>query len=164
MKRPDDGFDASGDGLLAGTDAFLVGQDSAGPFIVTSAVPPPPLPTPVGAAPIDLSATPDLASSAVVPLDNMSMLANPGLDGQTTSAAAFPGGATAAQLLQGLTATGLSENGAGIKVGVISDSFNDLGGAAADEASGALPSAANIDVLKDLSSGGSDEGRAMMQI
>ena len=47
---------------------------------------------------------------------------------------------------------------------MLSDSFNDLGGAAADEADGALPSAANIDVIKDLASGGTDEGRAMMQI
>jgi subtilisin family serine protease len=58
----------------------------------------------------------------------------------------------------------LSVNGSGITVGVLSDSFNDLGGAAADEADGALPPAADIDVIKDLSSGGTDEGRAMMQI
>ena len=73
-------------------------------------------------------------------------------------------GATAAQVQQALDESGLSVNGAGIKVGVLSDSFNDLGGAAADEADGALPSAANIDVIKDLVSGGTDEGRAMMQI
>ena len=47
---------------------------------------------------------------------------------------------------------------------MLSDSFNDLGGAAADEASGALPAASLIDVIKDLASGGTDEGRAMMQI
>jgi hypothetical protein len=58
----------------------------------------------------------------------------------------------------------LSVNGTGIKVGVLSDSFNDLGGAANDEADGALPSASNVDVIKDLGSGGTDEGRAMMQI
>jgi hypothetical protein len=57
----------------------------------------------------------------------------------------------------------LSVNGTGIKVGVLSDSFNDLG-AAADEADGAPPPAADIDVIKDLASGGADEGRAMMQI
>jgi hypothetical protein len=60
--------------------------------------------------------------------------------------------------------SGLSVNGSGIKVGVLSDSFNDLGGAAGDEADGALPAAADIDVIKDLASGGTDEGRAMMQI
>ena len=58
----------------------------------------------------------------------------------------------------------MNVNGSGIKVGVISDSFNDLGGAAADEADGALPTASNIDVIKDLPSGGTDEGRAMMQV
>ena len=62
-----------------------------------------------------------------------------------------------------------SVTGAGIKVGVLSDSFNDLGGAAADEADGALPPAADIDVIKDLAPGdpgypGTDEGRAMMEI
>jgi hypothetical protein len=57
----------------------------------------------------------------------------------------------------------LSVNGSGIKVGVLSDSFNDLGGAAADEADGALPS--SVQVLKDLpGTSGTDEGRAMMQI
>jgi hypothetical protein len=65
---------------------------------------------------------------------------------------------------QALDESGLNVNGTGIKVGVLSDSFNDLGGAAADEADGALPSASNIQVLKDLGSGGADEGRAMMQI
>jgi len=61
-----------------------------------------------------------------------------------------------------LDESGLSVNGIGIRVGVLSDSFNDLGGAAADEADGALPPAA--DLIKDLASGGTDEGRAMMQI
>jgi hypothetical protein len=73
-------------------------------------------------------------------------------------------GASATQLLQALDESGLSVNGSGIRVGVLSDSFNDLGGAAADEADGALPPAADIDVIKDLASGGTDEGRAMMQI
>lgn len=73
-------------------------------------------------------------------------------------------GASATQLLQALDESGLSVNGAGVRVGVLSDSFNDLGRAAADEAAGALPPAADIDVIKDLASGGTDEGRAMMQI
>ena len=58
----------------------------------------------------------------------------------------------------------LPTTGAGIKVGVMSTSFNNLSGAATDEMDGALPPAANIQVLKDLASGGDDEGRAMMQI
>src|SRR5512140_3435752 len=58
-----------------------------------------------------------------------------------TSAAIGPGGATAAQLRQAMGESGVSGSGAGIKIGVLSDSFNNLGGAATDEASGALPSA-----------------------
>ena len=81
-----------------------------------------------------------------------------------TNAGVGSGGATAAQIQQAIGESGLTDTGAGVTVGVLSDSFNDLGGAAADEASGALPSAAHIDVIKDLGSGGSDEGRAMMQI
>ncbi len=84
--------------------------------------------------------------------------------GPITEASVGAGGATAAQVRQALDESGLNVNGTGIKVGVLSDSFNDLGGAAADEADGALPSASNIQVLKDLGSGGADEGRAMMQI
>ncbi len=167
MKRPYDGFDASGGDFLAGPDAFADG-DSAGPFIVSSPLvgtPPPATPVDAGpAGPNAAAATLGSASSAIEPLGNIAMLANPGPGDQTTNATAFPGGATAAQLQQALNESGLSVNGAGIKVGVISDSFNDKGGAAADEASGALPSASNIQVLEDLSSGGTDEGRAMMQI
>jgi len=76
-----------------------------------------------------------------------------------TSSAIGAKGATAAHVQQALGESGASGTGSGIKVGVLSDSFNDLGGAAADEASGALPSAANVQVLKDLSSGGTDESR-----
>jgi len=82
-------------------------------------------------------------------------------------AASYPAGWTgvpANQVLAAIGGSGASVTGAGIKVGVLSDSFNDLGGAAADEANGALPSAANIQILEDLASGGTDEGRAMMQI
>ena len=55
-----------------------------------------------------------------------------------------------------------SYTGAGVTVGVLSDSFNDLGGAAADVASGDLP-AAGVKVVQDIASGGTDEGRAMCQ-
>ena len=53
-------------------------------------------------------------------------------------------------------------DGSGLKVGVLSDSFNNKGGMAADIASGDLP--ANTTVLADMSSGGTDEGRGMAQI
>ena len=52
--------------------------------------------------------------------------------------------------------------GAGQTVGVISDSYNDLGGAATDVATGDLPP--NVRVLQDLPTQGTDEGRAMLQI
>lgn len=55
-------------------------------------------------------------------------------------------------------------DGSGITVGVISDSFNCVGGYANDVADGELP--AGIVVLEEISSceAGSDEGRAMAQI
>jgi hypothetical protein len=53
-------------------------------------------------------------------------------------------------------------DGTGITVGVLSDSYDNLGGASADVANGDLPS--GVIVLKDLASGGTDEGRAMLQI
>ena len=53
-------------------------------------------------------------------------------------------------------------DGTGITVGVLSDSYDNLRGASADVASGDLPS--GVIVLKDLASGGTDEGRAMLQI
>ena len=57
---------------------------------------------------------------------------------------------------------GASVSGAGVRIGVLSDSYNSLGGAAADVASGDLP-AAGVQVLNDLA-GGTDEGRAMCQL
>ncbi|RDH86148.1 MAG: hypothetical protein DIZ80_01380 [endosymbiont of Galathealinum brachiosum] len=57
-----------------------------------------------------------------------------------------------------------SVNGNGVTIGTISDSFNCLGGAAADVSSGDLPQNINI-LLEDAScSSVTDEGRAMMQI
>jgi hypothetical protein len=52
-----------------------------------------------------------------------------------------------------------------IKIGVLSDSFNNLAGAAADISSGDLPpDGVTLAGSGDLRSGGSDEGRAMLQI
>jgi hypothetical protein len=51
-------------------------------------------------------------------------------------------------------------SGAGSKIGILSDSFNALGGAAAGVASGDLPV---VDVLLDFTPG-SDEGRAMAEL
>ncbi|MBN9519055.1 S8 family serine peptidase, partial [bacterium] len=55
----------------------------------------------------------------------------------------------------------LGLDGSGVTIGVISDSFNLLGGAAADVASGDLP---GVGVLSEGGPGGRDEGRAMLQI
>lgn len=61
-------------------------------------------------------------------------------------------------------------DGAGVKVGVLSDSYNALGGANSDIATGDLPGPGNpcgrinpAQVLQDFG-GGIDEGRAMMQL
>jgi hypothetical protein len=57
--------------------------------------------------------------------------------------------------------TGL--DGAGIKIGIISDSFDLSGTASADERSGLLPSS-GVTVLEEGPSGGTDEGRAMAEL
>jgi hypothetical protein len=61
-------------------------------------------------------------------------------------------------------------DGAGIKIGVLSDSYDNLGGAATDVSNGELPGTGNpcgyttpVVVQADLASGGTDEGRAMAQ-
>ena len=91
------------------------------------------------------------------PVDLASM-ANPlaGIShASVTNAAIGSDGATGAQVQQAVDESGLSVTSAGIRVGVLSDSFNDLGGAA--EADGALPPASDIEILEDLPSGGTDQ-------
>jgi RTX calcium-binding nonapeptide repeat (4 copies)/Subtilase family len=58
--------------------------------------------------------------------------------------------------------TNFSVNGTGVKVGVLSDSYNLLLGAAADIASGDLP--AVVQVIQEGVGINTDEGRAMLQI
>ncbi|WP_052833240.1 S8 family serine peptidase [Bradyrhizobium sp. LTSP885] len=178
MKRPHDGFDAFGDNFLAnwdGLDPTGDAMDSSGSMtpampvtgtLLAHVAPAQVLGGEVSDLNAGLAALTQPAASAFEPIATLASLANPisGTGGGATSSAVSSGGATAAQVQQALNESGLSVNGSGIKVGVISDSFNNQGGAAADEASGALPSAANIQVLEDRSSGGTDEGRAMMQI
>ena len=53
-------------------------------------------------------------------------------------------------------------SGIGKKIGVLSDSYNTLNGAAAGVASGDLPN--DVDVLLELNGPGSDEGRAMIEL
>ena len=60
------------------------------------------------------------------------------------------------------TRAATGDTGAGVTVGVLSDSYNNLGTAANGVASGDLPN--NVNVLQDLPSGGTDEGRAMLEV
>ena len=60
--------------------------------------------------------------------------------------------------------TTYSVDGTGIKIGILSDSFNLNGGMAADITADNLPAAGNIDILKEGPTGGHDEGRAMAQL
>jgi hypothetical protein len=62
-----------------------------------------------------------------------------------------------------LAATGVALNGTGLKIGILSDSFNLNGGEATDIANGDLPAASNIHILKEGSSG-ADEGRALAEL
>jgi subtilisin family serine protease len=62
-------------------------------------------------------------------------------------------------------------DGSGVKVGILSDSYNNLGGAPAGVQHGELPGPGNpfnykkpVQVLEDLDSNGTDEGRAMAEI
>lgn len=62
-------------------------------------------------------------------------------------------------------------NGKGVKVGLLSDSYNDLGTADVGVKNGELPGPGNpfgfkkpVQVLEDFNRGGSDEGRAMAEI
>jgi len=62
-------------------------------------------------------------------------------------------------------------DGKGVKVGILSDSYDNLHGAATGVAHGELPGPGNpqnyrtpVQVLSDLDSGGTDEGRAMLEI
>ena len=82
---------------------------------------------------------------------------NPGI---VASGVVGAGADQALQAAQARATTGLS--GSGIRIGILSDSFNMRGGYAADVADGALP--ANVTVLKDGPSTGNDEGRAMAQL
>ena len=54
-------------------------------------------------------------------------------------------------------------DGTGVNIGALSDSYDNLGRAANDIATGDIP-AEGVKVLEDLPSGGSDEGRAMLQL
>ena len=75
------------------------------------------------------------------------------------------------QLKADLARTNTGMNGAGVKVGVMSDSYNKLGGAATDVTGNELPGSTNgcgftipVEVQSEAAGSGADEGRAMAQI
>jgi hypothetical protein len=75
------------------------------------------------------------------------------------------------QLKADLARANYGVDGSGVTVGVLSDSYDNLAGADSDIVTADLPGAANtcghtsaVNVLSDYTSGGSDEGRGMLQI
>ena len=90
------------------------------------------------------TASPDLERSAGLQVE---------LDGAAINEADYSTFANVATAQTGLTGTGVT-------VGVLSDSFNNLGGYATDVSTGDLPP--NVDILAE-GTGGEDEGRAMAQ-
>jgi hypothetical protein len=64
--------------------------------------------------------------------------------------------------LSDVARTSFGVDGSGFRVGILSDSWDNLGGQAAGIASGDLPS--DIEVLEELPGGGIDEGRGMGEI
>ena len=84
--------------------------------------------------------------------------------GAATSAGDTAHTAAAARAMFGVS-------GAGIKIGVLSESYDNLSGAGVNVTAGDLPGVGNpngfttpVTVLQDLPSGGTDRGRAMLQI
>jgi subtilisin family serine protease len=93
----------------------------------------------------------------------------PAASGTATTSATMAGGSTprtagttAAALDADLARSATGMTGAGIKIGVLSDSFNLLGGMGADIARGDLP--AGVQILEEGPPGSHDEGRAMADI
>ncbi len=106
-----------------------------------------------------LSADPLMPALLLSPPRFVSPLTSSG----TPSAARNPVGTGADQAVQADAARGVAKvAGTGIRIGILSDSFNMRGGYGADIADGALP--AGITILKDGPSTGQDEGRAMAEL
>ena len=96
------------------------------------------------------------------PLDPAATLAGPATELARVPVTAAQVGA-ADRAVNGPAARAGGLTGAGIKVGIISDSFNLSGGEAADESAGLLP-AGGVTVLEDGGPGDDDEGRAMAEL
>jgi len=87
--------------------------------------------------------------------------------GLSMAAAKKPGGAltspnSALALGANVAASRFGVSGKGVKIGILSDSFNRLGGYGHDFADGDLPG--GVQDLEEGAAGGSDEGRAMAEL
>ena len=99
--------------------------------------------------------TPETNSAAPTPPCAPIAAAQPGLVNPVAS--------TGDRAMLGDTARSLyTVSGAGVKVGILSDSFNMRGGYAADTATGAL--ASGVQIIQDGPANGADEGRAMAEL
>ena len=109
-----------------------------------------------------LDASPSVGVLAALKLYPIAPAPGAAVFGSTTAvtASANPVSNAAAQAV--LAQLGGNVTGAGITIGILSDSFNVRGGYAADVADGALP--AGITVLKEGPSSGTDEGQAMAEL
>jgi hypothetical protein len=99
--------------------------------------------------------------SSLQSLLSVSNLAHASESGMVTHAGNVTTQADVAQHADDARAT-YGVDGTGVKVGIISDSYNRLGGAGAGVASGDLP-AAGVQIVQDSGSG-TDEGRAMAEL
>ena len=159
--------DGSPTGLasLAGVGAELVATDG-GPVLATVVVP--------ATALRALAALPAVAYLAEVPAPMTSAADDPGPTDQPLTDATCPTGIVTegdVQLGAATARTTYGVDGDGVVVGVLSDSFDNLGGAATDVTDAELPGAANpcghptdVGIQEEKPSGGTDEGRAMAQI
>jgi hypothetical protein len=150
---------------LSQVDAEVIASDD-GPILVTVGVP-------IGAL-RRLAELPTVAYVAEV-VAPLSM--GPGSGGPTPAAPSTSGCPTGTisegdvQLRAGELRSSSGADGSGVVIGVVSDSFDNVGGAAADIRAGELPGPGNpcertdpVTVQSDQSDGGTDEGRAMLQI
>ncbi len=120
--------------------------------------------------PVSSAAAVSVDTTADTPADGSSLFVLGGvLPGEmsdvavTSAASGLLVGSNVAVALRADTAQSeFGVTGAGIKIGILSDSFNVLGGMAEDIADGNLP--ANVQILREGPAGSHDEGRAMAEI
>jgi subtilisin family serine protease len=146
--RPDAGDQWSSiPGLTVGLDALGAAMDAAPLIFLTApAVPVAPTASPLAMQAPAVSAQPVAGIAAVGGVLSVNPVGNGADQAMQANVARAVGNVT----------------GTGIRIGLLSDSFNVNGGYAADVADGALP--AGVTVLKDGPAGSSDEGQAMAEL